>query len=133
MVQSFYTYLYNDIPIGSAQTKNSFQYYLKLILRLAGFVVQTTFTAETAFLVLEQDSRNALLLTDNITENQFRLIVQGENANHLNKSITLQVRTLIDRTLPRHTHDTVHGATKLAKFQNQVNTSKGKLLKCIAK
>ena len=28
---------------------------------------------------------------------------------------------------------TVHGATKLAKFQNQVNTSKGKLLKCIAK
>ena len=28
---------------------------------------------------------------------------------------------------------TVHGATKLATFQNQVNTSKSKLLKCIAK
>ena len=27
----------------------------------------------------------------------------------------------------------MHGTTKLAKFQNQVNTSKGKLLKCIAK
>ena len=35
---------------------------------------------------------------------------------------------MIDITLPRHAHDTMHGATKLAKFQNQVNTSKGKLM-----
>ena len=30
-------------------------------------------------------------------------------------------------------HNTVHDAAKLAKFPNQVNTSKGKLLKCFAK
>ena len=114
VVQSFYTYLYNDIPIVSAQTKNSFQDYLNTYWFRSAW--QTTFTAGTAFLVSEQDRRNPLLLTDNITENQFRLIIQGENANHLNKSITLQVRTLIDRTLPRHAHDTLHDATKLAKF-----------------
>ena len=51
----------------------------------------------------------------------------------MNKSIALHVRTLIDRNLPRLAHNTVHGATKLAKFQKQVNTSKGKLLMCIAK
>ena len=61
--------------------------------------------------------RNPFLLTDNITENQFRLIVQRENANHLNKSIALQVRNLTDITLPRHTHGTVHVATKLAKLK----------------
>jgi hypothetical protein len=67
---------------------------------------KTTFTGEVAFLVPEQERRNPLLLTNNITENQFRLIVQGENANHLNKSLALQVQTLIGRTLPRHAHDT---------------------------
>ena len=124
-------YLNNDIPIVSAQTKNSFQDYLNTYWSRSAW--QTTFTAETAFLVPEQDRRNPLLLTDNITERQLRLIVQGENANHLNKSIALQVRTLIGRTLPRHSHDTVHGATKLTTCQNQVNTSNCKLQKCIAK
>ena len=72
-----------------------------------------------------------LLLTNNITESQLRLLVQGENANHLNKSIAFQIRTLIDITLPRH--DTVHDATQLARLNNHVNTSKGKLLNCIMK
>ena len=133
MVQSFYTYLYNDIPIVSAQSKNSFLDYLNYLTYWFRSAWQTMFTAETAFLVPEQDRRNPLLLTDNITENQFRLIAQGENANHLNKSIALQVRTLIVRTIHRHAHDRVHGAIKLVKFQNQINTSKGNLLKCTAK
>ena len=53
----------------------------------------------------EKDRCNPLLLTNIITENQFRLLVQGKNANHLNKSIPFQIRTLIDRTLPRHANE----------------------------
>ena len=53
----------------------------------------------------EKDRCNPLLLTNIITENQFRLLVQGKNANHLNKSIAFQIRTLIDRTLPRHANE----------------------------
>ena len=133
LVHSFFNFLNNCIPqyVVSVRTKNSFARYLNMYWFQCAW--KTTFTAEVAFLVPEQERRNPLLLTNNITENQFRLIVQGENANHLNKSIALQVQTLIDRTLPRHAHDTVHGATSLAKFQNQVNTSKGKLLKDIMK
>ena len=133
MVQSFFNYLTNEIPdyIVSVQSKNSFADYLDKCWFHSAW--QTTFTAQTAMLVPEKDRRNPLLLTNNITENQFRLFVQGENANHLNKSIAFQIRTLIDRTLPRHANDTVHDATKLARFKNQVNTSKGKLLNCIMK
>ena len=133
MVYSFFNFLNNCIPqyVVSVRTKNSFARYLNMYWFQCAW--KTTFTAEVAFLVPEQERRNPLLLTNNITENQFRLIVQGENANHLNKSLALQVQTLIDRTLPRHAHDTVRGATSLAKFQNQVNTSKGKLLRHIMK
>ena len=80
----------------------------------------------------EQDIRNPHL-TYYIKDNQFRLIIQGENTNNMSKPIALQVRTLIDRILPRHAYDTVHGATKLTNFQNLVSNSMGTLLKCIAK
>ena len=61
MVQSFYTYLYNDIAIVSAQTKNSFQDYLNTYWFHSAW--QTTFTAETAFLVPEQNRLNPLLIS----------------------------------------------------------------------
>ena len=55
MVQSFYKYLYNDIPFVSAQKKNSFKDYLNTYWSRSAW--QTTLTAETAYLV--QGTRQA--------------------------------------------------------------------------